>query len=136
MPKDSPANLRKALSSAQKGSGMAWACIRSMGRALAATATLITAALLGPFATEVPAVRADPVDDKFIAALQSRDIHYRSPEAAIAAAHVVCAELDNGEPKSQVAQDVIDQTDLDPYHAGYFVGASVGAYCSQYASVN
>jgi hypothetical protein len=115
---------------------MAWACIRPMGRALGLAATLMATALLGPFATAVPAVHADPIDDKFIAALQSRDIHYRSPEAAIAAAHLVCAELDNGEPKSQVAQDVIDQTDLDPYHAGYFVGASVGAYCSQYASVD
>jgi uncharacterized protein DUF732 len=115
---------------------MALARNRSMGRALAVAATLMTTALLGPFATELPAVRADPIDDKFIAALQSRDIHYQSPEAAIAAAHSVCAELDKGEPKSQVAQDVIDQTDLDPYHAGYFVGASVAAYCSQYASVN
>lgn len=136
MPKDSPANVRKATSSVQKGSGMGWACIRSMGRALVVAATLMTTVLLVPFATELPAVRADPIDDKFIAALQSRDIHCRSPEAAIAAAHLGCAELDNGEPKSQVAQDVIDQTDLDPYHAGYFVGANVGAYCSQYASVN
>jgi hypothetical protein len=136
MPTVSPDNVRKALSSAQKGSGMAWACIRSTGRAVAVAATLMTTALLAPFATEVPAVRADPIDDKFIAALQSRDIHYQSPESAIVAAHEVCAELDNGQPKSQVAQNVIDQTDLDPYHAGYFVGASVGAYCSQYASVN
>jgi Protein of unknown function (DUF732) len=115
---------------------MALACNRSMGRALAVAATLMTTALLGPFATSVPTVRADPVDDKFIAALQSRDIHYLSPESAIAAAHQVCTELDSGEPKAQVAQDVIDQTDLDPYHAGYFVGASVGAYCSQWASVS
>lgn len=102
-------------------------------RVFALAATL---ALVGPFIAVVPTVRADALDDKFIGALQSRDIHYRSPEAAIAAAHLVCDELNNGDSKAKVAQDVIDQTDLDPYHAGYFVGASVGAYCSQYSSVN
>jgi Protein of unknown function (DUF732) len=96
-------------------------------------ATVMTAALLGPFGAGIQVVRADPIDDKFLAALQSHGITYRSPEAAIAAGHLVCTELDQGQPKSQVAQDVIDQTDLDPYHAGYFVGASVGAYCPQYA---
>jgi hypothetical protein len=99
-------------------------------------AAVLVAALLGPFGAGIQTVRADPNDDEFLAALQSRGITYRSPDAAIAAAHLVCTELDQGEPKSQAAQDVIDQTDLDPYHAGYFVGASVGAYCSQYASVN
>ncbi len=108
---------------------MARARTRSLGRAFTVTVTLLAAAA-------VPTVRADPLDDKFIAALQSRDIHYTSPEAAIAAAHLVCDELNNGDSKAKVAQDVIDQTDLDPYHAGYFVGASVGAYCSQYSSVN
>jgi hypothetical protein len=108
---------------------MARACNRLTGRALAVAAVVALGAA-------VPAVHADPLDDKFIAALQSRDIHDKSPEAAIAAAHLVCDELNNGDSKAKVAQDVIDQTDLDPYHAGYFVGASVGAYCSQFSSVN
>jgi cobalamin biosynthesis protein CbiD len=124
---EAAANLRTVGIPAQKGSSMARARIRS----LAMAATLMTASLVA-----VPAARADPLDDKFIAALQSRDIHYNSVENAIAAAHQVCAELNNGDSKAKVAQDVIDQTDLDPYHAGYFVGASVGAYCSQYSSVN
>jgi hypothetical protein len=96
-------------------------------------ATVMTAALLGPFGAAIQAARADPVDDKFLAALQSQSITYRSPDAAIAAAHLVCTRLDQGADKGQVAQEVMDQTDLDPYHAGYFVGASVGAYCPQYA---
>lgn len=96
----------------------------------------MTAALLGPLGVAVPTVRADVNDDKFLAALQEQAITYRSPEAAIAAGHLVCDELDRGETKSQVAQDVMDNTDLDPYHAGFFVGASVGAYCTQYASAN
>jgi hypothetical protein len=104
--------------------------------ASAIAATVVTAALLGPLGVGVPTVRADPSDDKFLAALQVQTISYRSPEAAIAAGHLVCDELDRGETKSQVAQDVMDNTDLDPYHAGFFVGASVGAYCTQYASAN
>ncbi len=104
---------------------------RARIRSLAMATTLMAASLAA-----IPTVHADQLDDMFIAALQSRDIHYKSPEAAIAAAHLVCSELNNGDSKAKVAQDVIDQTDLDPYHAGYFVGASVGAYCSQYSSVN
>jgi predicted RNA-binding protein associated with RNAse of E/G family len=75
---------------------------------------------------------ADPIDDKFLAALQSRQITYTSAEKAIEAAHQVCAELANGRSKADVAQEVMDRSGLDPYHAGYFVGASVGAYCRQF----
>ncbi len=96
-------------------------------------ATVMTAALLGPFGAAIQTVRADPIDDRFLAALQSQSITYRSPDAAIAAAHLVCDRLDQGADKAQVAQEVMDNSDLDPYHAGYFVGASVGAYCPQYA---
>jgi hypothetical protein len=77
--------------------------------------------------------RADPVDDRFLAALHSRQIDYKSAEAAIAAAHEVCTELINGRTKQDVAQEVMDRSGLDPYHAGYFVGASVGAYCPQFS---
>ena len=101
--------------------------------ASAIAATVVTAALLGPFGVAGPTARADPLDDKFLAALTSQSITYRAPDAAIAAAHLVCTRLDQGADKGQVAQEVMDNSDLDPYHAGYFVGASVGAYCPQYA---
>ena len=120
---------------------MTWSGSRSMdrasGRGVAATAiaaTLMTAAFLGPFGAGVPTVRADPNDDKFVHALQSRGITYQSADAAIAAGHLVCTKLDQGETETQVAQDVMDNTNLDPYHAGYFVGASIGAYCRQFAA--
>ncbi|WIM86866.1 DUF732 domain-containing protein [Candidatus Mycobacterium wuenschmannii] len=101
----------------------------SAGRALAGLAVL-TGALLGPLVADV---RADPLDDRFLAALQSRGINYKSAEAAIDAAHQVCTELGRGRTKDDVAQEVIDRSGLDPYHAGYFVGAAVGAYCPQFA---
>jgi Protein of unknown function (DUF732) len=101
--------------------------------AAAIAATVVTAALLGPLGVAIPTVRADPLDDKFLAALASQSITYRAPDGAIGAAHLVCTRLDQGADKGQVAQEVMDNSDLDPYHAGYFVGASVGAYCPQYA---
>jgi arginine/lysine/ornithine decarboxylase len=97
-------------------------------------AALMMAALLGVVGAVAPTARADPNDDRFIAALQSQGVTFQSPEAAIVAAHEVCKRLDQGESENQVAQDVINETDLDPYHAGYFVGASVGAYCPQFSA--
>jgi Protein of unknown function (DUF732) len=111
---------------------MTWSGFRSIDRAIAAT--FMTASLVGSFGAAVPTARAEPNDDKFIPALQSQGITYQSPEAAIAAGHLVCTKLEQGETETQVAQDVIDTTDLDPYHAGYFVGASVGAYCPQFGA--
>jgi hypothetical protein len=100
----------------------------------AMVATLAAVALLGPLGAAAPIAGADPQDDRFLAALQSQGITYQSAPAAIAAGHSVCAELDHGETPNQVAQDVISNSDLDPYHAGYFVGVSIGAYCPYYSS--
>ncbi len=83
---------------------------------------------------------ADPADTdaKFLAALDSRGITYASPEVMIAAGHVACEELDRGEAPDQVAQDTMNNKDvlttsnLDGYHAGFFVGASIASYCPKY----
>ncbi|MGA9491108.1 MAG: DUF732 domain-containing protein [Mycobacterium sp.] len=88
----------------------------------------------------VATAHADPADTdaKFLAALDSRGITYASPEVMIAAGHVACEELDRGEAPGQVAQDVMNNKDvlitsnLDGYHAGFFVGASIGAYCPEH----
>jgi hypothetical protein len=46
--------------------------------------------------------------------------------------------LIRGETPAQVAQDVMNYKDvvsssnLDAYHAGFFVGASIAAYCPKY----
>jgi hypothetical protein len=46
------------------------------------------------------------VDAMFRAALSSHGIMYSSPEVAVAAAHLVCTNIDAGETPTQVAQDV------------------------------
>jgi hypothetical protein len=99
---------------------------------LAACVVLAVALLAAPTADADPA----DVDAKFLAALDSRGITHASPEVMIGAGHAACAELDKGETPAQVAQDVmkdaLTNSNLDAYHAGFFVGASIAAYCPKY----
>jgi uncharacterized protein DUF732 len=87
--------------------------------------------LLGPVG---PAPTAHADDDAFLAALKAKNINYESPEAAINGGHLVCHELDLGATPEQVANDVINNGHLDAYHAGYFVGVSIRAFCPKYAA--
>jgi len=77
---------------------------------------------------------ANPNDERFLASLRSQGITYVSPEVGISAGHTACTELDQGKTPTQVAQDVINSSNLDGYHAGYCAGASIGAYCPKYAA--
>ncbi|HYB36901.1 MAG TPA: DUF732 domain-containing protein [Mycobacterium sp.] len=101
---------------------------------LLAARVVLVVALLGPLGAAASTAHADPadVDAKFLAALRSQGIAYVSPQVGIAAGHAVCRELDQGETPTQVAQDVMNSSNLDGFHAGYFVGASIGAYCPKY----
>ncbi|GAB4927312.1 DUF732 domain-containing protein [Mycobacterium avium] len=106
---------------------------------LAACVVLIVA-LLGPAGAAGLTAHADPADDdaKFLAALSSQGITYTSPEVMIAAGHAACTELDRGETPARVAWDVMRNKDvltgsnLAAHHAGFFVGASIAAYCPKY----
>jgi hypothetical protein len=98
------------------------------------TARLALLAALSPVAVMSPTANADAVDDAFVSALKSKGIHFQTPQKAVIAAHEVCDELDNGKTTAQVASTVQSNSDLDGYHAGYFVGASIRAYCPKYAS--
>jgi Protein of unknown function (DUF732) len=51
----------------------------------------------------------------------------------MAAAHEVCDELDQGKQVTDVANDVMAQSNLDGYHAGFFVGASIAAMCPRHS---
>jgi hypothetical protein len=90
-------------------------------------------ALLGPLGA-VSTAHADTNDNKFLAALKTEGItDHLSPDHAIEAAHSVCQKLDGGETPTQVANDVLNNSTMPAYHSGYFVGASINAYCPQYA---
>jgi hypothetical protein len=108
---------------------------RMPGRALLVwVAGLVLLAGLGPLAAVAPIAHADANDNAFLGALTSKGIHFGTPEKAFIAGHEVCDELGNGKSPAQVASTVENNSDMDGYHAGFFVGASIRAYCPQYAS--
>ncbi|HEY6855298.1 MAG TPA: DUF732 domain-containing protein, partial [Mycobacterium sp.] len=85
---------------------------------------VLAAALLSVVGAAAPTAHTDAAVDSsnFLGALTSRDITFTARQAAIAAGHEVCDELDQGKQASDVANTVMTQTDLDGYHAGFFVG--------------
>ncbi|MCV7379038.1 DUF732 domain-containing protein [Mycobacterium alsense] len=106
----------------------------SVRAALLAALLAGPAAAVAPLAATAPAAHADAADDAFLAALHAKGIYFGSPQQAIISGHEVCDELDIGKTPNQVAQSVMSNTDLDGFHAGYFVGASIRAYCPRHAS--
>jgi len=93
---------------------------------------LVFALLLLALAAAATA-HADTNDSKFLAVLKSEGItDHVSPAHAIEAAHTVCQKLDDGQTPSAVASDVLNSSNMPAYHSGYFVGASIDAYCPQY----
>jgi hypothetical protein len=98
---------------------------------------LLLAAGVVPAAGLLGVLGAAPVahataDDAFLSALTAKGINYESPETAIRSGHLVCQELESGKSPQQVANDVMTNSHLDGYHAGYFVGVSIRAYCPKY----
>lgn len=75
---------------------------------------------------------ADSVDASFLNALHSKQISFASAQAAVVAGHQVCDALDGGRASSDVANDVMQQSGLDGYHAGFFVGVSIAAFCPRH----
>jgi hypothetical protein len=98
---------------------------------------ILATALLGAVAQTVPAAHADAdtgsTSSTFLGALTAKGITFGSGQAAIAAAHQVCDELGQGKQASDVANEVMTQSTLDGYHAGFFVGASIAALCPRYS---
>ena len=70
-----------------------------------------------------------PCDQNFLDLLRSHDIVFISPEWAIWDAHQVCVSLQNGATPETIAQGVMQESGMDPYHSGFFVGAAIGTYC-------
>lgn len=101
------------------------------GRSLWAGLLVVVAVLILD-GVVTPNAHADAVDNAFVAAVKAKGIHFASPQAAIVAGHEVCDELDLGRQKPDVANEVMTNSDLDGYRAGFFVGASIAAFCPRY----
>jgi hypothetical protein len=69
----------------------------------------------------------------FPGALSSKGITFGSRQAVILAGHEVCDELNQGTQASDVANEVMTKTNLDGYHAGFFVGVSIAAFCPRHS---
>jgi hypothetical protein len=97
---------------------------------------VLAVAPLGVMGVAAPTAHADYAvesSSNFLGALSSRGITFAARQAAIAAGHEVCDELDQGRQASDVANNVMTQTDLDGYHAGFFVGVSIAAFCPRHS---
>jgi Protein of unknown function (DUF732) len=101
--------------------------------ALRWAAGLVPLGALVALAALAPIAHGDATDDAFLSALKGKGIHFGAPDKAFIAGHEVCDELDNGKTPAQVASTVQANSDMDGYHAGFFVGASIRAYCPHYA---
>lgn len=77
----------------------------------------------------VPLAHAEGIDQEFLDAVEKHEINFDSPQSEIAAGHEVCDQLDQGSNKGDAATDIANRYNLDGYHAGFFVGLSVAAYC-------
>jgi hypothetical protein len=98
------------------------------------TGLVLMVALLTLAEVATPTADADAIDNAFLGAIKAKGISFSSPQAAIVAGHEVCDELDAGRQKSDIANDVMSNSGMDGYHAGFFVGASVAAFCPRYRS--
>ena len=95
---------------------------------------VLAVALLSAVRVAAPTAHADADDNgNFPGALSSRGITFGSRQAATVAGHAVCDELDRGMQASDVANEVMTQTNLDGYHAGFFVGVSIAAFCPRHS---
>ena len=109
-----------------------WPWLWNTSSLLATRLAVVMVALLGPLGA-APTAHANAADDAFLAELQSDGVTDDSREAAIEAGHKVCEYLDQGKTLDQVVYDVVFSSHLPAYDSGYFVGASVRAYCPQHA---
>lgn len=79
-----------------------------------------------------PPASAEPTDDQFLGALSNYGIVVNDGNAAISMAHAVCAGLDKNPNSNLMAIKVSKEADLTPKQSGFFVGASIAAYCPQW----
>jgi Protein of unknown function (DUF732) len=80
-------------------------------------------------------VRAAPSDDDaFLAALDKQGITYSSPQYAIRIGREICTLLDDGANGVNVSREISKNNGIPIENAGYFVGASIAAYCPSHSN--
>jgi hypothetical protein len=121
-------------SARRKGSERSTTQVRSFSRVRSGIAGLVPVVALASLVGVAASIaHADAVDEKFLAALKAKGINFESPQKALIAGHMVCDQLDLGRQPSDVANDVTKNSNLGGYHAGFFVGVSIAAFCPRHA---
>ncbi|MCV7103076.1 DUF732 domain-containing protein [Mycobacterium palustre] len=100
-------------------------------RITATVSTTIGAAAVGLAVATAGGAAASTIDDAFIAEMRGLGISFSSPQDAIKDGHQVCIELNSGKTGTDVAREVLRQTDLTTKQAAYFVVDATKAYCPQ-----
>jgi Protein of unknown function (DUF732) len=78
---------------------------------------------------------ASPADDQgFLSALDKQAIAYSSAQWAISTAKEACTLLDDGATGVSAASEISKTNGVPIEKAGYFVGASIAAYCPWHAN--
>lgn len=103
-------------------------------RITAAIATAAGGAALGLAVASAGMAGANTIDDAFIAQMKAAGVTFSSPQAAVRQGHQVCQELATGKTGTQIANEVLSQTNLTSKQAAYFVVDATKAYCPEYAS--
>ena len=100
-------------------------------RLTAAVTTAVGAAAVGLAVATAGAAGASTTDDDFIAQMNAVGISFDSPQHGVQQGHQVCKELAAGKTGSDIAREVLSQTDLTTDQAAYFVVDATKAYCPQ-----
>ena len=103
-------------------------------RITAAVTTAIGAAAIGLAVVTAGAAGASTTDDDFIEQMKSVGISFDSPQAGVQQGHQVCKELAAGKTGSEIAREVLSQTDLTAKQAASFVVGATKAYCPELSS--
>jgi hypothetical protein len=103
-------------------------------RITAAVTTAFGAAAVGLAVATAGAAGASTTDDAFIAQMTNVGITFTSPQEAVKEGHQVCRELAAGKTGTDVATEVLSQTDLTTKQAASFVVTATNAYCPQLSS--
>lgn len=102
-------------------------------RIIAAFTTAVGAAAIGLAVATAGTAGANTKDEAFIAQMESIGVTFSSPQVATQQAQLVCKKLASGETGTEIAEEVLSQTNLTTKQAAYFVVDATKAYCPQYA---
>ena len=97
---------------------------------IAATAIGAAAVGLAVFAGAGTAAAITP-DEAFITQMKSLGVTFDSPQEGVREGHQVCKELAAGKTGTDVAKEILTQTDLTTKQAASFVVNATNVYCPE-----